>query len=173
MPAAPSSQLQPTACGGQAQGKRKMEAGDRLGDREHRSDAIKRGRSAQEQAKAGDDAENDVGLQQFATCLRQPRCLYSAGSSPADCSIESCSGACLEQNLGILLNLMASLGSCNYPVFYLRYPPPPFNCDLAGTAQDQEDLPDIKELISGQYGVMIDVTGDSDNEVGHHIHKHE
>jgi hypothetical protein len=66
---------------------------------------------------------------------------------------------------------MTSLGSCNYPVFYLSHPSPLFNCDLAGTAQDQEDLSDIKELISGQYSVMINVTGDSDNEVGHRTHK--
>jgi hypothetical protein len=66
---------------------------------------------------------------------------------------------------------MASLTSYNHLVSYLRQPPPPFEGDPAGAVEDPEELPDIDEIISGQYSVLIDITGDSDKEVYHHLHE--
>lgn len=59
---------------------------------------------------------------------------------------------------------------------FLRHPTPPFDIDFVGCEQQSDDtdedwLPDVKDVISGNYSVLIDLTGDSDNEVGHHLHE--
>src|SRR5947209_8168871 len=68
---------------------------------------------------------------------------------------------------------MVSLASYDFPVSYLRHPPPPFHCALKGNIEDldQDELPDVKDIISDQYSVLIDVTGGPDNEVCHCAHK--
>jgi hypothetical protein len=71
---------------------------------------------------------------------------------------------------------MASLAS--YDDFegtelFLRYPPPPFGCNsVAGERRsidtDKDWLPDVQDMLSGNFNVFI---GDSDHEVGLHLHK--
>jgi hypothetical protein len=58
---------------------------------------------------------------------------------------------------------------------YLPRPPPSFDRDFNGDGHsrshdtDEDWLPDLKDLISGNFHVMIDMTGDSDSEVRHHL----
>jgi hypothetical protein len=59
--------------------------------------------------------------------------------------------------------------------FFLRSPPRRFDCDCEGGERRSEDtdedwLPDFKDIISGNFYVTIDMTGDSDSEVYHHLH---
>jgi hypothetical protein len=59
-------------------------------------------------------------------------------------------------------------------VSFLRRPPPPFDIDFLGCKRQSEDtdeewLPDVEDVISGNYSVLIDLTGDSDSEVCHHV----
>jgi hypothetical protein len=58
----------------------------------------------------------------------------------------------------------------------LRRPPPSFDRDFEGDVRsrshdtDEDWLPDLKDVLSGNFHVMIDMTGDSDSEVCHHLH---
>ena len=59
-------------------------------------------------------------------------------------------------------------------VSFSRRPPPPFDTDFVrGEPQsdgtDEDWLPDVKDVMSGNYSVLIDLTGDSDSEVCHHV----
>jgi len=54
-------------------------------------------------------------------------------------------------------------------VSFLRRPPPPFDINFAGCERqsddtDEEWLPDVEDVIFGDYHVLIDLTGDSDSE---------
>ena len=73
-----------------------------------------------------------------------------------------------------LVKLMASLASC-YKEIFLRRPPPPFDYNSTGERRsidvDEDWLPDVKDIISGDFNVLIDLTGDFDSEVCHHARK--
>jgi hypothetical protein len=53
----------------------------------------------------------------------------------------------------------------------LRRPPLPFDCGFEGDVSsrshdtDEDWLPDVKDIIYGNFHVMIDMTCDSDSEV--------
>lgn len=74
---------------------------------------------------------------------------------------------------------MASWASCDSWLrneCFLRNPPPPFDCDTTAgerrkTDTDEDWLPDVQDLLSGNFNLLIDLTGDSDYEVGYHLHK--
>ena len=77
---------------------------------------------------------------------------------------------------------MASLGSYHDSegkVSFSRRPPAPFDVNFVGCERQSDDtnedwLPDLKDIISGNYSVLIDLTGDLDSEVCHHRgHKSE
>ena len=76
---------------------------------------------------------------------------------------------------------MASLASYHDSegkVSFLRRPPPPFDIDFVGCEQKSDDtgeewLPDVKDVISGNYSVLIDLTGDSNSEVCHHVYRNQ
>jgi hypothetical protein len=56
----------------------------------------------------------------------------------------------------------------------LSRPPPPFDINFVGCERksddtDKEWLPGVKDVIYGNYNVLIDLTGDSDSEVCHHV----
>ena len=69
--------------------------------------------------------------------------------------------------------------SCNDSMgkeIFLRRPPPSFDRDFEGDEHrrshdiDENWLPHIKDIFSGNVHVMIDMTGDSDSEVCPHLH---
>lgn len=71
----------------------------------------------------------------------------------------------------------ASEASCNDLVgkeIFLRRPPPLFDCDFEGDVHsrshdtDKDWLPNLKDVLFGNFHVMIDMTGDSDSEMCHH-----
>ena len=71
---------------------------------------------------------------------------------------------------------LASYRDSGETVSFSRRPPPPFDIDTVGRERqsddaDEEWLPDLKDLISGNYSVLIDLTGESDSEVRRHLHK--
>lgn len=76
---------------------------------------------------------------------------------------------------------MASLASYHDSegkVSFLRRPPPPFDINFAGCERqsddtDEEWLPDVEDVIFGDYHVLIDLTGDSDSEVRHHLDRNQ
>ncbi|MCJ1478932.1 hypothetical protein MMC13_007616 [Lambiella insularis] len=67
---------------------------------------------------------------------------------------------------------MASLASyrdSKGKVSFSRRPPPPFDTDFVRYERQSDDtdedwLPDVKDVVSGNYSVLIDLTGDSDCE---------
>jgi hypothetical protein len=74
---------------------------------------------------------------------------------------------------------MASQASRNDSIgkeVFLRRPSQPFDSDFEGDVSsrshdtDEDWLPDVKDIIRGNFYVMIDMTGDSDSEVCHHLH---
>ena len=72
---------------------------------------------------------------------------------------------------------MTSLAGCHDSegkVSFSRRPPAPFDTDFVGCERQSDDtdedwLPDLKDILSGNYSVLIDLTGDSDSEVCHHV----
>ena len=69
----------------------------------------------------------------------------------------------------------AHYGSVGKEIFLPR-PPPSFDHDLKEDERrrshdtDEDWLPDLKDLISDSFYVMIDMTGDLDSEVCHYLH---
>lgn len=62
---------------------------------------------------------------------------------------------------------MASLTSSDNLVvkeIFLRQPPPPFSCDI-----EEDWLPEVSDIISGNFHVMVDLTGDSESEVRQYL----
>jgi hypothetical protein len=61
---------------------------------------------------------------------------------------------------------------------FLPRPPPSFDCDFeegderSSHDTDENWLPDFNDMISGNFHVMIDMTGDLDSAVCHHLHTH-
>jgi hypothetical protein len=59
---------------------------------------------------------------------------------------------------------------------FLPRPPPSFDRDLKEDKRrrshdaDEDWLPNLKDLISGNFHVMIDMTGELDSEVCHYLH---
>jgi hypothetical protein len=75
-----------------------------------------------------------------------------------------------------------SPASCNDAMgkeIYLRHPPLLFNYGFDGVVHsrshdiDGDWLPDVKDIFSGNFHVMIDMTHDSDSEVCHHFHNQQ
>lgn len=71
---------------------------------------------------------------------------------------------------------MASLAVYDDPVvkkFFLRQRPPPFDCGLMRAecrSDTDDDWPfDIRDIISGNFHIMVDLAGDSNNEACHHL----
>ena len=59
-------------------------------------------------------------------------------------------------------------------VSFLRRLPPPFDINFVGCEQqsddtDEEWLPDMENIISDNYNVLIDLTGDSESEVRRYL----
>ena len=69
---------------------------------------------------------------------------------------------------------MAFLVACNNSAgkeIFLPYPPSPFDCNFVqgkrrGSEVDDDWLPDLDDIFSGKYVTLIDLTGDSEGEVG-------
>lgn len=59
---------------------------------------------------------------------------------------------------------------------FLRHPPLPFDYNYQGGVRsrnhetDEDWLPELSDIISGNFHVMIDMTGESDSEVCHCLH---
>jgi hypothetical protein len=58
---------------------------------------------------------------------------------------------------------------------FLPRPPPSFDCDFEGDQRSSHDidenwLPDFKDMISGNFHVMINITGDLDSAVCHYLY---
>jgi hypothetical protein len=59
---------------------------------------------------------------------------------------------------------------------FLHYTLLPFNCDREGDEHsrnhdiDKDWLPEVKDIINGNFHVMINITGGSDSEVCYHLH---
>jgi hypothetical protein len=73
----------------------------------------------------------------------------------------------------------ASPASCNDSIrkeVFLRRLPLPFDCDCEGDVRsrnhdiDENWLPEVQDIISGNFHVIIDMTGDSDSEVYYYLH---
>jgi hypothetical protein len=96
-------------------------------------------------------------------CLRQRCCLYSSGSAPSRSTVKFCIGARLERSLGLFnINGFSSiLPRLRGEAVLLT--------ERQSDDTDEEWLPDIKDLIFGNYNVLIDLTGDSGSEVWHHV----
>ena len=70
---------------------------------------------------------------------------------------------------------MASLALCNPSAareYFLRRPPLPFDLGLVGRERSSDDtdedwLSEVTDIVSGNFHVMVDLTGDSDDEVCH------
>lgn len=76
---------------------------------------------------------------------------------------------------------MASLASYHDSegkVSFLRCPPPPFDINFAGCERqsddtDEEWLPDVEDVILGNYNLLIDLTDELDREVRHHLDRNQ
>jgi hypothetical protein len=73
----------------------------------------------------------------------------------------------------------ASPASCNDSIrkeVFIRRPPLPFDCDCERDGHsrnhdtDEVWLPEAKDIITGNFRVMIDMTGNLDSEVCHQLH---
>jgi hypothetical protein len=59
---------------------------------------------------------------------------------------------------------------------FLRRPPLPCDCDYEGHECsrnhdiDEDWLPEVKDILTGDFHVMIDMTSDLDSEVCHPLH---
>lgn len=75
-----------------------------------------------------------------------------------------------------LIGSLVSYCDLGEKVSFSRYPPPPFNINTVKREQqsddiDEEWLPNLKDLISSNYSVLIDLTGKLDSEIRRHLPK--
>jgi hypothetical protein len=75
----------------------------------------------------------------------------------------------------LMASLIASDNSIGKESF-LRYPPPPFDRNFVRgerrrTDMNEDWLPNLQELVSGNVQVYIDLTGDLDHKVVYHLYK--
>ena len=117
--------------------------------------------------------------------LHRSRRLYSSGSAPAGHPSTLILVHYLERRCRCLFELVACPASPTPPVscndsmgkeIFLRRPPPSFDRDFEGDEHrrshdtDEDWLPHVQDIFSGNFHVLIDMTGDSDSEVCHHLH---